>query len=132
MTMRKTKVGAGPGVALAAIVASGLFVLAANPARAADADKGKKIFEVCTGCHSEGPHAVGPSLRGVYGRQSGSLPDYKYSPAMKRSKLEWNDKNLAEYIANPSVKVKANNMSFRGVRDPKDIDDLVAFLKDYK
>jgi cytochrome c len=128
--MRMNKTGWGPGVSLAAAV--GLFVLTANTARAADADKGKKVFEVCTGCHSEGPRAVGPSLRGVYGRQSGSLPDYKYSPAMKRSKLTWDDKNLSEYIANPQAKVKANNMSFRGVRDPKDIDDLVEFLKDYK
>ena len=130
--MRTKETGRRPGVALVVAVAWGLFVLAANPARAADANKGKKVFEVCTGCHSESAKAVGPSLRGVYGRQSGSLPDYKYSPAMKRSKLVWDDKNLTEYIANPTVKVKANNMSFRGVRDPKAIDDLVAFLKDYK
>ena len=51
---------------------------------------------------------------------------------MKRSKLTWDDKNLSEYIANPQAKVKANNMSFRGVRDPKDIADLVEYLKDYK
>jgi cytochrome c len=128
--MQMNKTGWGPGVMLAAAV--GLFALAANTASAADADKGKKTFEVCTGCHSGGPHAVGPDLHGVYGRESGSLPDYKYSPAMKRSKLTWDDKNLSEYIANPQAKVKANNMSFRGVRDPKDIDDLVEFLKDYK
>ena len=130
--MRTKETGRRPGVALVVAVACGLFGLAADPARAADADKGKKGFEVCTGCHSESAKSVGPSLRGVYGRQSGSLPDYKYSPAMKRSKLVWDDKNLTEYIANPTAKVKANNMSFRGVRDPKAIDDLVAFLKDYK
>jgi len=128
MQMKKT--GWGPGLRLAAAVA--VLALAANAAWAADADKGKKTFEVCTGCHSGGPHAVGPDLHGVYGRQAGTLPDYKYSPAMKRSKIVWDDTNLTAYIANPQAKVKANNMSFRGIRDPKDIDDLVEFLKDYK
>lgn len=128
--MRTNIPGPRSGVTLVAFV--GLFVLAANAAHAADAANGKKIFEVCTGCHSETAKAVGPSLRGVYGRKSGSLADYKYSPAMKRSNLVWDDTNLHEYIANPQHKVKANNMSFRGVRDDKDIDDLVEYLKDYK
>ena len=129
--MRMTGTGRKPGVTLAA-VACGLFVLGANAAWAADAANGKKVFEVCTGCHDGTARAVGPNLRGVYGRQSGSLADYKYSPAMKRSNLVWDDKNLHEYIANPRAKVKASNMSFRGVRDDKSIDDLVEFLKDYK
>lgn len=128
--MRMKRTGWGPGVGLAAAV--GLFALAANAAWAADADNGKKVFEVCTGCHSGGPHAVGPDLRDVFGRQAGTLPDYKYSPAMKRSKIVWDEKNLTEYIANPQAKVKANNMAFRGVRDPKSIADVVEFLKDYK
>ena len=76
--MQMNKTGWGPGVTLAAAV--GLFALAANTAWAADADKGKKTFEVCTGCHSGGPHAVGPDLHGVYGRQSGWLPRLQVFP----------------------------------------------------
>jgi cytochrome c len=128
--MRMTTTKPRPGITLAAAVS--LFALGASAASAADADKGKKVFEVCTGCHSDSPRAVGPTLHGVYGRQAGTVPDYKYSPAMKRSKLVWDDANLHDYIANPQGKVKANNMSFRGVRDSNDIDDLVAYLKDYK
>ena len=128
--MRMKETGRKPGVALA--IAAGLVVLAGNAAWAADADKGKKVFEVCTGCHTGGPHAVGPDLRDVFGRQAGTLPDYKYSGAMKRSKITWDEKNLTDFITNPQTKVKANNMSFRGVRDPNAIADLVEFLKDYK
>ena len=130
--MRMKKPGCRPGVAVVAAVACGLLAFAVNAAWAADAANGKKVFEVCTGCHDGTARAVGPNLRGVYGRQSGSLADYKYSPAMKRSKLVWDDTNLHDYIANPQHKVKANNMSFRGVRTDKDIDDLVEYLKDYK
>jgi cytochrome c len=128
----RLKINGGPNAGVALVVAIGLFSLCANAASAADADKGKKIFEVCTGCHNETARAVGPSLRGVYGRISGTLPDYKYSPAMKRSKLTWDDATLHAYIANPQAKVKANNMSFRGVGNSNDIDDLIAYLKDYK
>jgi len=120
------------GLAPAAATAGGMLLLTVNAASAADAANGKKIFEVCTGCHSETARAVGPTLRGVYGRMSGSVPDYKYSAAMKRSKIVWDDQNLHDYIVNPQGKVKASNMSFRGVRNDKDIGDLVEFLKDYK
>ena len=129
--MRLRKTGLDSGIAPIGLACS-LLLFAAQAASAADAEKGKKIFEVCTGCHGETARAVGPNLRGVYGRKSGSSPDYKYSPAMKRSNLIWDDKNLHEYIANPQAKVKSSNMSFRGVRADNDIDDLVEYLKDYK
>ena len=128
--MRKNKSGRGLGVM--GVAALSLFVVVAGAAQAADAEKGKKVFEVCSGCHNDAGRSVGPSLLGVYGRTSGTLPDYKYSPAMKRAKLVWDDKNLHDYIANPQKKVKANNMSFKGVRSDTDIDDLVEFLKTYK
>jgi cytochrome c len=128
--MRMNKVGFRPGVLGAAALA--LFAVAAPSAQAADAEKGKKIFEVCQGCHNDAGRSVGPSLLGVYGRTSGSLEGYKYSPAMKRSKLVWDEKNLHDYIADPQKKVKANNMSFKGIRSSADIDDLVEFLKTYK
>ena len=51
---------------------------------------------------------------------------------MKRANLTWDEANLRAYIADPQAKVKGNRMPFAGVRDPKDTDDIVAFLKDYK
>ena len=61
---------------LAAVVAA--QVAAADVASAADAARGKQVFNTCAACHSDKPDAIGPTLRGVYGRKSGSLPDFHY------------------------------------------------------
>jgi len=51
-----------------------------------DAARGEKKFGDCAACHSleQGVNNVGPSLHGVFGRKAGELPDYRYSPALKR------------------------------------------------
>jgi cytochrome c len=128
--MRNGKTGAMPGVMLAAAVS--LFALAAGPARAADAAHGKAVFQTCAACHSDKPDAIGPSLRGVYGRKSASLSDFHYSNAMMRANLTWDDANLRDYLKDPQAKVKGNRMPFGGLSDAKDIDDVIAYLKDYK
>ena len=108
------------------------FTAALAPAAAADADHGKALYQTCIACHTERPDAIGPSLRGVFGRKSAALDDYRYSNPMKRADLTWDEANLRDYITDPQARVKGNRMPFAGVRDPKDADDLVAFLKDYK
>src|SRR5262249_2311052 len=52
-----------------------------------DAARGEKYFEDCASCHTlaSGQNGVGPSLFGVLGRKAGTLDDYRYSPALKRS-----------------------------------------------
>ena len=102
------------------------------PAAAADADHGKALYQTCIACHTEKPDAIGPSLRGVFGRKSAALDDYRYSNPMKRANLTWDETNLRDYIVDPQARVKGNRMPFAGVRNPQDADDLVAFLKDYK
>ena len=61
------------------------ILLAATAAVAADADHGKILFETCAACHSDRPDALGPSLKGVYGRPSASLDGFRYSNPMKRA-----------------------------------------------
>ncbi|HUC48779.1 MAG TPA: c-type cytochrome [Xanthobacteraceae bacterium] len=104
----------------------------ATTALAADADHGKAVFQQCAACHSDKPGAIGPSLRGVFDRKSGSVDGFRYSDAMKRADLTWNEANLRQYISNPQIKVKGNRMPFGGLTNPKDLDDLIAYLKDYK
>ena len=82
--------------------------------------------------HSEKPDAIGPSLRGVYGRKAGSLPDFRYSNAMLHANIVWDDANLRAYLADPQAKVRGNRMPFGGLSNPQDIADVIAFLKDYK
>jgi cytochrome c len=108
------------------------FATTTAAASAADAEHGKSLYVACAGCHTEKPDAMGPSLKGVYGRQSGALEDFRYSNPMKRANLVWDDTNLRDYIVDPQAKVKGNRMPFGGLREPKDVDDIVAYLKTYK
>ena len=102
---------------------------AAAPARAADAEHGKQLYQACIACHSEKPDAIGPSLKGVVGRKSASLDDFRYSAPMKRANLTWDEASLKAYIADPQATVKGNRMPFGGLREAKDVDDVVAYLK---
>jgi len=106
--------------------------LTSGVASAADAAHGKIVFQTCAACHSERPGAIGPSLRGVYGRKSGALPDFRYSNAMLRANRVWDEANLRDYLKDPQATVKGNRMPFGGMSNPQDIADVIAFLKDYR
>ena len=122
--MRMTTAFAGLGALL--------IVLNASAVAQADSQNGKVVFEACLACHTERPDALGPNLRGVFGRKAATLEDYRYSNPMKRANLVWDETNLREYIADPQTKVKGNRMPFGGLSDSKDLDDVVAYLKTYK
>ena len=117
--------------AIAAAGAGALLLLAvsAGAAAAADAEHGKELFQTCVACHSDRPDSLGPSLNGVVGRKSAALEDYRYSNPMKRANLVWDEDNLRAYIADPQAKVKGNRMPYGGLSDPKDVDDVIAYLK---
>src|ERR1700748_1230664 len=101
----------------------------AGPAFAAGAEHGKAVFAPCAACHTDRPDALGPSLKGIVGRKSAALDDFRYSNAMKRANLVWDEDNLRAYIHDPQGKVKGNRMPFGGMSDPHDLDDVIAYLK---
>ena len=103
-----------------------LLVALASPATAADPDHGKALYQTCAACHTERPDALGPSLKGVVGRKSAALEDFRYSNPMKRANLVWDEANLRAYIQDPQAKVKGNRMPYGGLTDGKDVDDIVA------
>ncbi len=98
--------------------------------RAADPDKGKAIFEQCAACHSLGDPGDydGPSLKGVIGRKAGSLEDYRYSAAMKRSDVTWDAGTLDTYVTDPQAFIPGNRMAFAGISDKTQREDLIAYL----
>jgi cytochrome c len=106
-----------------------LLALSGGAAAAADAEHGKAVFAACAACHSERPDALGPSLKGVVGRKAAALEDFRYSAAMKRANLVWDENNLRDYIKDPQGKVKGNRMPYGGVTEPSDVEDLIAYLK---
>jgi cytochrome c len=105
-----------------------LLVFGASAALAADVDHGKQVFQACAACHSDKPDALGPSLVGVIGRKAGSRDDFRYSNAMTRAGFNWDAGNLRQYLADPQAKVKGNRMPFSGLNDPKDVDDVIAYI----
>ena len=77
---------------------------AAGVARAdGDAARGEKKFEECAACHKieRSEDSVGPSLHGMFGRKAGTLADFRYSPALKRSGITWSAQTLDAYLADP-------------------------------
>lgn len=114
-------------------------VLCAAPASHAqtasgDPAAGEKVFNKCRPCHQigEGAHnSVGPELNGVIGRHSGSVADYDYSDANKNSGLTWDEATFREYIKDPRGKVPGTKMTFAGLTRQRDVDDIVAYLKQF-
>jgi cytochrome c len=104
----------------------------AGAARAeGDAARGKVVFLQCRACHSlnAGQNGIGPSLHGLFGRKAGTAPDFPYSPFMKRSGITWDEAALKSYLPDPQAKVPGTKMTFAGIKDPQQLDDLIAYLK---
>lgn len=95
-----------------------------------DAAAGQHVFVRCAQCHSAvaGVNGTGPSLAGVYGRQSGAAPGYNYSPALKRAKLAWDDATLDKFLQAPNSLVHGTKM-YVNVAAAKDRQDVIAYLK---
>lgn len=97
-----------------------------------DVKRGAAAFRVCTACHSVEPgrHLTGPSLAGVYGRKAGTTQGFlRYSDALQKSGLVWNEQTLDAWIANPARLVTGNDMTFPGIKDRKARADVIAYLQ---
>lgn len=108
---------------------------AGQVAGAGDAKNGAFLFQRCASCHAVGPYAragFGPQLQGVIGRRAASTTDYKYSDAMKKSGLVWDEKNLAAFMRAPHDVVPGTSMRFWGVKDEQQIADLLSYMRTLK
>jgi cytochrome c len=116
--------------------AAALFALAA-PAFAGDAERGRDVFEECAACHmvgAEARHRVGPHLNGLFGRRAAAFDDYVYSEDMRRAGaqgLTWTAETLHVYIENPQNLVTHTRMSYPGMEDRRDREDLFAYLRQF-
>ena len=117
-------------------LASAVILFASASAVLADGDAiaGAAVFKRCGSCHTAtGPdNRVGPSLMGIVGRAVASKPDYAYSPAMRAFGADgkvWDGALLRKYLPAPQFLVKGTRMAFPGLKSDKDLDNLIAYLK---
>lgn len=102
---------------------------------AGDPVKGEAVFNRCALCHNAikgGGNGLGPNLFGVVGRKAASLPDFSYSPALKNSKIVWTEAALRRWVQDPAKMAPGTRMVFAGLKQPQDVDDLLAYLKTRK
>ena len=116
-----------------AMAALALLATISGPSAACaqgDAARGEKRFEECATCQSlkRAENGVGPTLNGVFERKAAAEPDFRYSPAIKRSGISWTPQTLDTFIADPQKMVPANRMPYAGMPDADARADLIAYL----
>ena len=105
-----------------------LIPAAASLAQSTTADSA--AFKPCAVCHSvDGSNGTGPTLKGVIGRVSGTVPGFRYSRAMKSAAINWNEESLDRYLTNPQGLVPGNIMPFSGIPDAAERAAVIAYLR---
>ncbi len=117
-------------IAKAAAIGIMAATIASSGAHAAgDVAHGEELYQACQDCHSLDANEVGPKHRGVFGRKSGSVADYSYSPALKNSNIVWTEANLDQWLADPQKFVPGAKMFFH-LENPRDRADVIEYLKE--
>lgn len=108
---------------------------AAAPALAeGDPERGESAFRPCRACHMVGEGAVsrvGPHLNGIVGRQAAAVEGFRYSRTLRdagEAGLVWTEAELDEFMAAPRDYLPGISMVFRGLSDPQDRADVIAYL----
>jgi cytochrome c len=117
------------------VLALSLLAFAATPAIAADVAAGEKVFNKCMQCHRVGVGATnfyGPVLNGLIGRKAGGARGYDYYAALRKSKIVWSYATLSKYLRQPQHSVPGVEMTFKGLQDQKDIDNVIAYVSQFR
>ncbi len=115
--------------AVTATLAIASVALAQSPGAAPQASAGAKLYQSkCSSCHSMVTNKIGPAHRGVFGRVAGTAPGYKYSAALKGSKITWNAATLDKWLTGPQKLVKGSKM-YLVVANADERAAIIAYLK---
>ncbi len=115
--------------ALLLAIVSLMFATPAIAQQQGNAARGATLYQQrCGACHSMDANRVGPMHRGVYGRRSGAVPGFHYSPALQRLGVTWNDTTLDRWLAGPTRMAPGTTM---GIVTPNTQDraDIIAYLR---
>jgi cytochrome c len=119
----------------ASIVAFGVLAFVAlwtvQPSQAAAqaGQDGKSLFEKrCSGCHALDADHEGPRLRGVFGRPAAKVKTFKYSEALQKAKVTWDEVELDKWLTDTESIVPDNDMGFR-VPKQEERAAIISYLK---
>ena len=109
-----------------------VFASSAVTFAAGDVNRGAQLYRQCAACHSvaSGEHLTGPSLAHIWNRRAASAEDFRrYSDALKSSGLVWNAATLDKWLADPEKLVPGTSMTFPGLKDTRQRQDVIAYLR---
>ena len=104
-----------------------------NPLK--EVSNGEKQFaRKCSVCHTliaNGKKRAGPTLYKIIGRKAGTLSGYKYSKALIKSDIIWNENTINElFDKGPDKVTPGTKMPIQKMKRYEDRKDLVMFLKE--
>jgi cytochrome c len=127
----KTSAASRPAAtaALALLAIIGTAALLPTRADGWTAPDGQSLFQRrCTACHALDADHEGPRLRGVFGRPSGTVKTFKYSDALQKVKLTWDEATLDKWLTDTESVAPDNDMSFR-VSNQEERAAIISYLK---
>ena len=120
----------------AAAISVALAPAVAAPPVAGGPVAGARAFGQCKVCHTTEPGGadlIGPNLAKVFGAKAATRrAKYVYSPALKKSKLVWDEATLDKWLTDPAKTVPGTKMAFVGFPRKAMRDNVIAYLKTLK
>lgn len=93
----------------------------------------RQFARKCSICHNLSPGSgrrAGPTLYGLFGRAIATVPDYSYSPSLKKLDIVWGDDTIDRlFDIGPDHYTPGSKMPMQRITDPQDRSDLIAYLK---
>jgi cytochrome c len=108
------------------------LAIVSNAAAVGDPKRGGQMFQACMACHSvkPGEHLTGPSLAHIWNREAGMVEGFlRYSDPLKHANVVWTESTLDKWLAGPEQFAPGTSMTFPGVRESKDRQDVIAYLR---
>jgi cytochrome c len=116
-------------VALGVLTVVALWTVQPSQAAGQGGQDGKSLFEKrCSGCHALDADHEGPRLRGVFGRPAGKVTTFKYSEALQKAKVTWDEAELDKWLTDTESVAPDNDMGFR-VPKQEERAAIISYLK---
>ncbi|MDO8861453.1 c-type cytochrome [Haliea sp. E1-2-M8] len=123
------------GVLLVLVIAAPALLAQNSPPVMPEGDyeRGRLVFGQCRTCHYPEKamgHNNGPSLHRIFGQVAGKQPGFEhYSETFREAEFVWTPQLLFLWLADPLAMFPNTTMMARGISDPQQRADLIAYLK---